>query len=174
MRHILNYQSIAKVIKQPVTTVIELVKFAIQSYYYNFEIHPPSWSKFAKQHIGCLASQSTLQESAHLSLAERAQLFHRRFDKKKIRQPLSVAFTWSTKSSLKTSNEVWERSTSPNRITAIFSIVCSNSCNKCVNQTLRWYISMNFWSFSAFSEWKDGCTKETEFASTIRNRELPL
>jgi len=31
MRPILNYQSIAKVIKKPVTTVIEIVKFAIKS-----------------------------------------------------------------------------------------------------------------------------------------------
>ena len=39
---ILNYQSIAKVIKKPVTTVIEIVKFAMQAYNYSFEIHPPS------------------------------------------------------------------------------------------------------------------------------------
>ena len=37
---ILNYQSIAKVIKKPVTTVIEIVKFAIKAYNYSFEIHP--------------------------------------------------------------------------------------------------------------------------------------
>ena len=84
MRPILNYQSIAKVIKKPVTTVIEIVKFAIKAYNYNFEIDPPNWSKFTQQHIGYLVSPSTLQESAHLSLAERAQLFHRRFGEKKI------------------------------------------------------------------------------------------
>ena len=77
MRLILNYQSIAKVIKKPVTTVIEIVKFAIKSYNYNFEIGPPSRSKFTQQHIGYLVSPSTLQEQAHLSLAERAKLFHR-------------------------------------------------------------------------------------------------
>ena len=42
MRPILNYQSIAKVIKKPVTTVIEIVKFAIKAYNYNFEIGPPN------------------------------------------------------------------------------------------------------------------------------------
>jgi len=39
---ILNYQSIAKFIKKPVTTVIEIVKFAMQAYNYSFEIHSPN------------------------------------------------------------------------------------------------------------------------------------
>ena len=39
---ILNYQSIAKLIKKPVTTVIEIVKFAIRAYNYSFEIGPPN------------------------------------------------------------------------------------------------------------------------------------
>jgi hypothetical protein len=39
---ILNYQSIAKLIKKPVTTVIELVKFGIKAYNYSFEIGPPN------------------------------------------------------------------------------------------------------------------------------------
>jgi hypothetical protein len=41
-RPILNYQSIAKLIKKPVTTVIELVKFGIKAYNYSFEIGPPN------------------------------------------------------------------------------------------------------------------------------------
>ena len=94
--------------------------------------------------------------------------------KRKYRRPLSVAFTWSTKSGLKTSNEVRERSTLPNRITANSSIVCNHSCNKCVNRTLRWYISMKLCSNSALSERKDGRTTETDFVSTIQNWELPL
>ena len=43
---ILNYQTIAKLIKKPVTTVIELVKFAIRAYNYSFEIGPPNRSKY--------------------------------------------------------------------------------------------------------------------------------
>ena len=43
---ILNYQSIAKLIKKPVTTVIEIVKFAIRAYNYSFEIGPPNRSKY--------------------------------------------------------------------------------------------------------------------------------
>ena len=42
---ILNYQSIAKLIKKPVTTVIELVKFGIRAYNYSFEICVPNRSK---------------------------------------------------------------------------------------------------------------------------------
>ena len=80
----LNFQSIAKVIKKPVTTVIELVKLGIRAYHYGFDIGPPNRSKFTQQHISYLVSPSTLQESAHLSLAERAQMFHRRFGEKKI------------------------------------------------------------------------------------------
>jgi hypothetical protein len=85
----LNYQSIAKVIKKLVTTLIEIVKFAMQAYNYSFEIHPANRSKFTLQHIGYLVSPSTLQESAHLSLAERAQLFQGRFGEKKI-SPTSI------------------------------------------------------------------------------------
>ena len=66
----LNFQSIAKVIKKPVTTVIELVKLGIRAYHYGFDIGPPNRSKFTQQHIGYLVSPSTLQESAHLSLAK--------------------------------------------------------------------------------------------------------
>ena len=43
-----------------------------------------SRSKFHQHHIGYLVSSSTLQECAHLSLAERASLFHRRFGEVKI------------------------------------------------------------------------------------------
>ena len=39
---ILNYQSIAKLIKKPVTTVIELVKFGIRAYNYSFQIGQPN------------------------------------------------------------------------------------------------------------------------------------
>ncbi len=42
MRPILNYRSIAKVIKKPLTTVIEIIKYAIKAYNYSFQIGPPS------------------------------------------------------------------------------------------------------------------------------------
>jgi hypothetical protein len=43
---ILNYRLIGKLIKKLVTTVIELVKFAIRAYNYSFEIAPPNRSKY--------------------------------------------------------------------------------------------------------------------------------
>ena len=39
---ILNFQSIAKVIKKPVTTVIELVKLGIRTYNHGFKVDPPN------------------------------------------------------------------------------------------------------------------------------------
>ena len=42
IKPILNYQSIAKAIKKPLTTVIELVKLGIRAYNYGFDIAPPS------------------------------------------------------------------------------------------------------------------------------------
>jgi hypothetical protein len=90
--------------------MIKIVKFAIRAYNYSFEIGPLNRSKYTKQQIGYFISPSMLQESAHLSLAERAQLFNRRFGEKKI-SPGS-----------KTSSEAREKLTSLNRKIAVFSI----------------------------------------------------
>jgi hypothetical protein len=48
----LNFQSIAKGIKKPVITVIEIFKLDIRAYHYGFDIGPPNRSKFTQQHIG--------------------------------------------------------------------------------------------------------------------------
>ena len=53
---ILNYQSIAKMIKLPVTTVIELVKAAIEASRYRFKVDKPRRHKLSKHHIGYLVS----------------------------------------------------------------------------------------------------------------------
>ena len=124
---ILNYQSIAKLIKKPVTSVIEIVKFTIRAYNYSFEIGLPNWSKFTQQHIGYLVSPSTLQESAHLSLAERAQMFHRRFGEKKISPSTIRRIYLKHKIRWKTSSEAREKLTLLNRIIAVYSIKCNHS-----------------------------------------------
>ncbi|MFM7725643.1 MAG: hypothetical protein ACKO7B_02995, partial [Flavobacteriales bacterium] len=80
----LNYTSIARLIRVPVTTVIELVKTGIGATRYGLPAVAPSRFKFKQHHIAYLVSSTTLQESAHLSLLERAQMFHRRFGELKI------------------------------------------------------------------------------------------
>jgi hypothetical protein len=85
----MNYTSIAKLIRKPVTTVIQLVKAALGASMHGFSEDKLSRSKFSQHHIGYLVSSSTLQECAHLSLAERATLFHRRYGEVKI-SPTSI------------------------------------------------------------------------------------
>ena len=86
---VMNYASISKLIKVPVTTVIELVKTGIGASRYGLPVVAPSRFKFKQHHIGYLVSSTTLQESAHLSLVERAQMFHRSFGEVKI-SPSSI------------------------------------------------------------------------------------
>ena len=76
---VMNYTSIAKIIRKPVSTAIELVKTALGASMYGFPEDKISRSKYSPHHIGYLVSSFTLKECAHLSLAERASLFHRRF-----------------------------------------------------------------------------------------------
>ena len=83
-RPVLNYQTIARVLGRPVTTVVELVRLGMRTYSHGFQVDPLRRSKLTQQHIGYLVAPSTLQESAHLSLAERAELFHRRFGEVKV------------------------------------------------------------------------------------------
>ena len=85
----LNYTSIARLIKVPVTTVIQLVKVGVARSRYLSPDGAPSRFKFKQHHIAYLVSPTTLQESAHLSLVERAQMFHRRFGEVKI-SPSSI------------------------------------------------------------------------------------
>jgi hypothetical protein len=69
---VMNYASIARLIRKPVTTVIELVKAALAASMHGFSREQLTRSKFSQHHIGYLVSSSTLQECAHLSLVERA------------------------------------------------------------------------------------------------------
>ena len=57
---VLNYQTIAKVLKRPVTTVIELVRLGMRTYYHAYKIDPPRRSKFTQQQVGYLVAPSTL------------------------------------------------------------------------------------------------------------------
>jgi hypothetical protein len=57
--------------------VIEFFKLGIQSYHHGFDIRQP-FEVHTEAHWQ-LVSQFTLQESVHLSLVERAQMFKNRF-----------------------------------------------------------------------------------------------
>ena len=74
---ILNFRSIARIISKPATTVRELVKAGRLAAKYGFPHEAPSRSKFKQHHIGYLISPETLQACAHMSLEERALVFHR-------------------------------------------------------------------------------------------------
>ena len=57
---VMNYTSIAKLMRKPVTTVIELVKAALGASMHGFPENQISRSKFSQHHIGYLVSSSTL------------------------------------------------------------------------------------------------------------------
>ena len=58
--------------------MIELIKRALLASRYDFSVELSKKSKFLQHHIGYLVSSETLTECAHMPLAERAQVFHRR------------------------------------------------------------------------------------------------
>ena len=74
---ILNFRSIARIISKPATTVRELVKAGRLAAKYGLPHEAPSRSKFKQHHISYLISPETLQACAHMSLEERALVFHR-------------------------------------------------------------------------------------------------
>ena len=52
---------------------------ALIASWYEFSVELSKKSKFLQHHKGYLVSSETLTECAHMSLAERGQVFHRRF-----------------------------------------------------------------------------------------------
>ena len=57
---VLNYQSIARLIRQPVTTVRKLVKAGVHASKYVFLGEAPRRSKLSHHHIGYLIAPETL------------------------------------------------------------------------------------------------------------------
>ena len=60
LKPILNYYSIVKIIKKPLTTVIRLIKEALVYAKYGYPDQRPSRSKLLPHHISYLVSSSTL------------------------------------------------------------------------------------------------------------------
>ena len=80
----LNYASISKVVKKPVSTIRDLIKRGIVSKMKKLPIQKRKCSKLDQHHIYYLCSQRTLRGWAHLSLIQRAVMFHRTFPEIKI------------------------------------------------------------------------------------------
>ena len=69
---------------KPVSTIRDLIKRGIVSKMNKLPIHRRKRSKLDQHHVDYLCSQRTLREWAHLSLIQRAVMFHRTFPEIKI------------------------------------------------------------------------------------------
>ena len=80
----LNFAFISIVVRKPVSTIRDLIKRGIESKIKKLPIQRCKRSKLDQHHIEYLCNQRTLREWAHLSLIQRAGMFHRTFPEIKI------------------------------------------------------------------------------------------
>ena len=83
-RPVLNFASISKVVRKPVSTIRDLIKRGIVSKMKKLPIQRHKRLKLDQHYIDYLCNKKTLREWAHLSLIQRAVMFHRRFPEIKI------------------------------------------------------------------------------------------
>ena len=83
-RPILNFVSISKIIRKPLSTIRDIIKLGMESKIKNFSIQRRKRYKLDIHHVDYLCNQKTLNEWAHLSLIQRAVMFHRTFPEIKI------------------------------------------------------------------------------------------
>ena len=83
-RPVLNYASISKVVRKPVSTIRDLIKRGIVSKMKKHLNQRRKRSKLDQHHVDYLCNQKTLREWAHLSLIQRAVMSHRTFPEIKI------------------------------------------------------------------------------------------
>ena len=83
-RPVLNFASISKVVRNPLSTIRDLIKRGIVSKMKKLPIQKRKCSKLDRYHIDYLCSQRTLRGWAHLSLIQRAVMFNRTFPEIKI------------------------------------------------------------------------------------------
>lgn len=74
---VLNLTSVAALTKVSVKHLPQLIKIGLLSLENSSPIKPKIVKKLRKEHIDFLISQETLRLWAHLSLKQRAQMFHR-------------------------------------------------------------------------------------------------
>ena len=80
----LNFASISKVVRKPVLTIRDLIKRGIVAKNKKFPIQRLKRSMLDQHHIDYLFDQKTLREWTHLSLIQRAVMFHRTYSEIKI------------------------------------------------------------------------------------------
>jgi hypothetical protein len=74
---ILRYSSIAKLVRKPLETVRRLISVGLNALKEGKEISPKKRGKLNDEHIHFISSEQTLKDWAHLSLIQRARMFHR-------------------------------------------------------------------------------------------------
>ena len=84
LRPLLNYASISRITKKPLSTVRALIKMGVEAKLNMLPIQRRIRKKLEQHHLDYLCSQKTLREWAHLSLKQRAVMFHRTFPEIKI------------------------------------------------------------------------------------------
>ena len=83
-RPLLNFASISKIMKKPLSTIRDLIKLGIDSKLKEIPIQRRKRMKLEIHHVDYLCNQKTLNEWAHLSLIQRTVMFHRTFPEIKI------------------------------------------------------------------------------------------
>ena len=83
-RPMLNFASISKVVKKPVSTIRDLIKRGIVSKMNKLPIQRRKRSRLDQLHIDYLCTQKMLREWAYLFRIQRAVMFHRTFPEIKI------------------------------------------------------------------------------------------
>ena len=80
----LNFASISKVVRKPVSTIRDLINRSIISKFKKLPIQRRKRSKLDQHHIDYLCIPRTLREWAHLSLIQRAVMLYRTLSELKI------------------------------------------------------------------------------------------
>ena len=83
-RPMLNFASISKITKKPLSSIRDLIKLGIESKLKDLPIHRRKRLKLETHHVDYLCNQTTLNQWAHLSLIQRTVMFHRTFPEIKI------------------------------------------------------------------------------------------
>ena len=83
-RPMLNFASISKITKKPLSTIRDLIKLGIESKLKALPIQRRKRFKLKTHHVDYLCNQTTLNHLAHLSLIQRTVMFDRTFPEIKI------------------------------------------------------------------------------------------